>query len=189
MCLVAVGQPFDLVKVSLHPPVSRGVLVANVGPFHRTPGPAPDPEGTSGWKPPVPQRHGLCDEDDQEGGSLWPVPRHVRSSRWFVRRFPPPWRLHGSPQNRTVSTLAVVPSHTRALPLAPPGVTPIFAVCFWGYDMGKRIVRNAWGTPETEELSLTQISIAGGLSAVPTTVCGTVGVWGVGGGGYGGAPP
>jgi len=49
------------------------------------------------------------------------------------------------------------------------GVTPIFAVCFWGYDQGKSIVRYFSNTPSNEPLSLFQISIAGGYSALPTT--------------------
>ncbi|CEP62086.1 carnitine:acyl carnitine antiporter LALA0_S04e07470g [Lachancea lanzarotensis] len=62
----------------------------------------------------------------------------------------------------------------------PPllGVTPIFAVSFWGYDMGKRLV--TWGSsPKTEiagssskttPLSTGQLALAGLLSAVPTTL-------------------
>lgn len=53
----------------------------------------------------------------------------------------------------------------------PPlvGVTPMFAVSFWGYDVGKKLVSspaNASGTP----LSVQQISAAGFISAVPTTL-------------------
>jgi len=50
------------------------------------------------------------------------------------------------------------------------GVTPIFAVCFWGYDQGQRIVRWVSGMQPTEQLSLLQIAIAGGYSAIPTTI-------------------
>jgi len=50
------------------------------------------------------------------------------------------------------------------------GVTPIFAVCFWGYDQGQRIVRWFSGMDASQQLSLTQIAIAGGYSAIPTTL-------------------
>jgi len=50
------------------------------------------------------------------------------------------------------------------------GVTPIFAVCFWGYDQGQRIVRWTAGIDSKQQLSLTQIAIAGGYSAIPTTL-------------------
>jgi len=33
------------------------------------------------------------------------------------------------------------------------GVTPIFAICFWGYDQGQRIVRWTSGMKPTEQLS------------------------------------
>jgi solute carrier family 25 carnitine/acylcarnitine transporter 20/29 len=47
------------------------------------------------------------------------------------------------------------------------GVTPMFAISFWGYDLGQRIVRS---TSNTEgPLSISQISAAGFLSAIPTT--------------------
>jgi solute carrier family 25 carnitine/acylcarnitine transporter 20/29 len=58
-------------------------------------------------------------------------------------------------------------------------VTPLFATSFWGYDMGQRLIR--WwetdasdtsnsGNSSTYQLSLTQKCIAGGLSAIPTTL-------------------
>lgn len=50
------------------------------------------------------------------------------------------------------------------------GVTPIFAICFWGYDQGQKIIRWASGMSPNEKLSLTQIGIAGGYSALPTTL-------------------
>ncbi|KAI2465017.1 mitochondrial carrier [Annulohypoxylon bovei var. microspora] len=49
------------------------------------------------------------------------------------------------------------------------GVTPMFAVSFWGYDVGKRIV-TAYSPPSpTGALSIGQISLAGFLSAIPMT--------------------
>ncbi|KAJ1508560.1 hypothetical protein HMI54_003197 [Coelomomyces lativittatus] len=51
------------------------------------------------------------------------------------------------------------------------GVTPVFSVCFWGYDVGKQLA--GWfGGPSKEKnapLSLTQIAFAGAFSAIPTT--------------------
>lgn len=48
-------------------------------------------------------------------------------------------------------------------------VTPIFAVSFWGYDMGQRAVRWGYSLPDGSDLSILQKCIAGGLSAIPTT--------------------
>ncbi|KAG7381134.1 hypothetical protein PHYPSEUDO_006415 [Phytophthora pseudosyringae] len=50
------------------------------------------------------------------------------------------------------------------------GVTPIFATCFWGYDMGKLIAIKASGQSPTAPLSMGQIMFAGGFSAIPATV-------------------
>lgn len=51
-------------------------------------------------------------------------------------------------------------------------VTPMFAVSFWGYDMGQRLVRrfDSSAAAGGGDLSLTQKCIAGGISALPTTV-------------------
>ena len=50
------------------------------------------------------------------------------------------------------------------------GITPIFAVCFWAFDLAKKLERQALGLAPTADLSLFQIGVAGGLSAIPTTV-------------------
>ncbi|GAV49436.1 hypothetical protein ZYGR_0P00790 [Zygosaccharomyces rouxii] len=53
----------------------------------------------------------------------------------------------------------------------PPllGVTPIFAVSFWGYDMGKKVV--AYGQPLSQQpLTTSQLATAGFISAIPTTL-------------------
>lgn len=52
--------------------------------------------------------------------------------------------------------------------VVPPliGVTPMFAVSFWGYDVGKQLVAKGQTTP----LTIQQISTAGFLSAIPTTL-------------------
>ncbi|KAI1374009.1 mitochondrial carrier [Hypoxylon crocopeplum] len=49
------------------------------------------------------------------------------------------------------------------------GVTPMFAVSFWGYDLGKQLV-TAFSPPSpTGALSIGQISAAGFFSAIPMT--------------------
>lgn len=50
------------------------------------------------------------------------------------------------------------------------GVTPIFALCFWAYDLGKQMIKQAKGYTEDRQLSLVDIGAAGALSAVPTTL-------------------
>lgn len=54
--------------------------------------------------------------------------------------------------------------------VGPPllGVTPMFAVSFWGYDLGKKIVLQYTGR-KTDKFTLADISTAGFFSAVPTT--------------------
>lgn len=47
----------------------------------------------------------------------------------------------------------------------------MFAVSFWGYDVGKKLVRLAYpNQPHTQPLSIGQISAAGFFSAIPMTV-------------------
>ncbi|GKT45784.1 mitochondrial carnitine carrier [Colletotrichum spaethianum] len=48
------------------------------------------------------------------------------------------------------------------------GVTPMFAVSFWGYDVGKSLVRSSSSDPSAP-LSIAQVSAAGFFSAVPMT--------------------
>jgi solute carrier family 25 (mitochondrial carnitine/acylcarnitine transporter), member 20/29 len=48
-------------------------------------------------------------------------------------------------------------------------VTPLFATCFWGYDLGQKIIRSSSGVPAGQKLSLPQICFAGGFSAIPAT--------------------
>ncbi|KAK9249568.1 mitochondrial carrier domain-containing protein [Lipomyces tetrasporus] len=56
--------------------------------------------------------------------------------------------------------------------VSPPllGVTPMFAISFWGYDLGKRIVRSATPVAPSGDLSIAQISAAGFFSAIPMTL-------------------
>jgi len=49
------------------------------------------------------------------------------------------------------------------------GITPIFAVCFWGYDVGQRIARSLGAVDANGKLTMTGIMFAGGFSAIPTT--------------------
>lgn len=55
--------------------------------------------------------------------------------------------------------------------MGPPlvGVTPMFAVSFWGYAMGKKIVYAATPNRTQLELSNAELAFAGFFSAVPTT--------------------
>lgn len=54
--------------------------------------------------------------------------------------------------------------------VVPPllGVTPIFAVSFWGYDIGKRLV--SWNIQDNNPVSIKQMAAAGFISAFPTTL-------------------
>lgn len=52
-------------------------------------------------------------------------------------------------------------------PLA--GVTPIFAICFWAFEVGQDLVRSTCGVAPEDKLSLLQVGLAGAFSAVPTT--------------------
>lgn len=49
------------------------------------------------------------------------------------------------------------------------GVTPMFALSFWSYDMGCQLVKR-FSPSKSSELSLTEYAVAGGLSAIPTTI-------------------
>jgi len=56
--------------------------------------------------------------------------------------------------------------------MGPPlvGVTPIFAISFWSYDLGKKIVYSL--TPNRTDVKLTtsELAFAGFFSAIPTTL-------------------
>lgn len=56
--------------------------------------------------------------------------------------------------------------------MGPPlaGVTPIFAISFWAYDLGKKIVYSATPNRQSQTLSLGELAFAGFFSAVPTTL-------------------
>lgn len=50
------------------------------------------------------------------------------------------------------------------------GVTPIFAVSFWAYDMGKKIVYAATPSRTSQDLTIPELAFAGFFSAIPTTL-------------------
>lgn len=50
------------------------------------------------------------------------------------------------------------------------GVTPMFAVSFWGYDLGKRLVMGSRGKSPDVPFTIAEISAAGFFSAIPTTL-------------------
>ncbi len=56
--------------------------------------------------------------------------------------------------------------------MGPPlvGVTPIFALSFWSYDMGKKLVYSFTPSRTNPALSLPELAFAGFFSAVPTTL-------------------
>ncbi|CAG8544400.1 4594_t:CDS:2 [Diversispora eburnea] len=56
--------------------------------------------------------------------------------------------------------------------MGPPlaGVTPIFAVSFWAYNLGKKIIYFATPNRKSQDLSLTEYAVAGFISAGPTTL-------------------
>lgn len=49
------------------------------------------------------------------------------------------------------------------------GVTPIFALCFWAYGVGKTMLKSAYGYTSDAQLTLFDFGVAGALSAIPTT--------------------
>jgi len=56
--------------------------------------------------------------------------------------------------------------------VVPPllGVTPIFAVSFWAYDMSKLLIYKLTPNRTSERLSVAEYAAAGFLSAIPTTL-------------------
>ena len=56
--------------------------------------------------------------------------------------------------------------------MGPPlvGVTPIFALSFWSYDTGKKIVYAMTPDRKDPKLSYSELAFAGFFSAVPTTL-------------------
>jgi len=56
--------------------------------------------------------------------------------------------------------------------MGPPlmGVTPIYAISFWGYDLGKKIVYAVTPQRQNTELSVGELAFAGFFSAIPATL-------------------
>ncbi|CAG8543412.1 20261_t:CDS:2 [Dentiscutata erythropus] len=56
--------------------------------------------------------------------------------------------------------------------MGPPlvGITPIFAISFWSYNLSKQIVYALTPNRKSQELSILEYTIAGALSAGPTTL-------------------
>ncbi|EJU01599.1 mitochondrial carrier [Dacryopinax primogenitus] len=56
--------------------------------------------------------------------------------------------------------------------MGPPllGVTPIFAISFWSYDVGKKIVYAATPNRKDRTLTTAELAFAGFFSAIPTTL-------------------
>ncbi|TFL03708.1 mitochondrial carrier domain-containing protein [Pterulicium gracile] len=56
--------------------------------------------------------------------------------------------------------------------MLPPllGVTPIFAVSFWGYDTAKKLIIGLTPNRESKTLSVPELAVAGFLSAIPATL-------------------
>jgi len=56
--------------------------------------------------------------------------------------------------------------------MGPPlvGVTPIFALSFWAYDLGKKIVYSLTPDRASQKLTIGELAFAGFFSAVPTTL-------------------
>jgi len=56
--------------------------------------------------------------------------------------------------------------------VVPPllGVTPMFAVSFWAYDMSKLLIHAATPNRKDSGLSTLEIATAGAMSAIPTTL-------------------
>ena len=55
--------------------------------------------------------------------------------------------------------------------MVPPllGVTPIFAVSFWGYDLGQKLVYAATPNRPSKQFSTAEYAMAGFISAIPQT--------------------
>jgi len=55
--------------------------------------------------------------------------------------------------------------------MVPPllGVTPIFAVSFWGYDLGQKIIYAATPDRQSQQFSTAEYALAGFISAIPQT--------------------
>jgi solute carrier family 25 carnitine/acylcarnitine transporter 20/29 len=88
-------------------------------------------------------------------------------------------RLQTAPNGTYSGTLDVVRKTIKAdgikgmyRGMGPPlvGVTPIFAISFWSFDLGKKIVYSATPNRPSKDLSVSELAFAGFFSAIPTTL-------------------
>jgi solute carrier family 25 carnitine/acylcarnitine transporter 20/29 len=70
---------------------------------------------------------------------------------------------------RTVAREGLVRGMYAGVSAPLVGVTPMFAVSFWGYDVGKQLV-STFSTVQDKQYSVAQISAAGFFSAIPMTI-------------------
>ncbi|CCC68768.1 hypothetical protein NCAS_0B06840 [Naumovozyma castellii] len=94
-------------------------------------------------------------------------------------------RCQSGQASSTIHAIKIILKDARAIPTSnmlvnsvkgfykgviPPllGVTPIFAVSFWGYDVGKKIVTRS--DSSSAQLTMGQMAAAGFISAIPTTL-------------------
>lgn len=49
-------------------------------------------------------------------------------------------------------------------------ISPVYAMYFWGYDLGERMARSIEGKDSDEQLSLRGIAFAGAVSSIPGTI-------------------
>jgi solute carrier family 25 (mitochondrial carnitine/acylcarnitine transporter), member 20/29 len=50
------------------------------------------------------------------------------------------------------------------------GVTPMFALSFWSYEVGQQLVKASKNNSAAAEFTMLDYALAGGFSAIPTTV-------------------
>ncbi|CAJ1932285.1 unnamed protein product [Cylindrotheca closterium] len=70
---------------------------------------------------------------------------------------------------RTVASEGI-PGLYRGVSAPLLAVSPIYAISFWGYDIGQRLTKMMRKDGDESPMSLIEISCAGGISALPTTV-------------------
>lgn len=88
-------------------------------------------------------------------------------------------RLQTAPNGTYNGTLDVVRKTIKAdgvkgmyRGMGPPlvGVTPIFAISFWSFDLGKKLIYAATPQRTAKDLNLGELAFAGFFSAIPTTL-------------------
>ena len=139
MCSTLVGHPIDLVKVSKYDASRVG---ANFSDTSSSPA---------------------------SGTYLTVSPSQVRMQTMSVTPGTPP------PFTGTFDCLTKTYKHSgvkglyRGVSAPLTAIAPIYAVVFWGYDMGQRLVRWQYDMGLGQALTINQVMFAGGFSALPTT--------------------